>query len=151
MIAWHRTVNCARRVLSSFYIWKLSRYENARMLTSFAREKPAPLLAFEMKARYYAIGQVFERGSQPVHSSSVNAVFHRDAKGLTPSRPPTTRDPLIQEFFSRQLLYEPSPRKEKEGERRLRIARRLCMVSVMWRYLFCERNVCPRCSRRKKK
>lgn len=51
-----------------------------------------------------------------VHSSNVNAVFHRDAKGLTPSQPPTTRDPLIQKFFPMQLLYEPSLKREKKTE-----------------------------------
>jgi len=65
MIACHQTVNCARRILSMFYIWKLSRHrENANYRE--AREKPAPLLAFGTKARHYANGQVFERGSQPV-------------------------------------------------------------------------------------
>lgn len=50
-----------------------------------------------------------------VHSSSVNAVFHRDAKGLTPSRPPTTRDPLIQEFFHEAAALRTSSEEGRRG------------------------------------
>lgn len=52
-----------------------------------------------------------------MHSSSVNAVFHRDAKGLTPSRPPTTRDPFDSGIFPEAAALRTFSKKSEKQRR----------------------------------